>query len=324
MQPNYNQLLNQARTASPTQASVAENRKDKSVLVKRKLDSSTDSGSDSPTKKLVTNNLDTIKMPIPNTESPILHRPIPLIPQTSQAPNAAYTANLVKNLSQVYQLLQLNALLKNKNLNLGPSQNQSNLQSSTAFQKGGFKPRGGMDIKIDDQLGDRGEPSTMPGTARSYFSGRSRKSDTGKHTYGQYESDGDSENLSESNEPRPPITEPALVEFTKDFPEWGLADIFTFLTTGQPKKDITPVRRSSRPVLKGSSQELEKSSLTQEEESQMVGECREEIKDLLGMDDVNESKIKLMLKKNEMKVDRVIGTVKKNLPFYKKYFTTKK
>jgi len=181
-----------------------------------------------------------------------------------------------------------------------------------------------MDIKIEDHMAERGEPSTMPGTAKSYYSVRSRKSDTGKINYDHYESDADSTNLSESNEPRAPITEPALVEFTRDFPEWGLADIFTFLTTGQPKKDITPVRRSSRPVLKGSSQELEKSSFSQEEESQMVGECREEIKDLLGMDDVNESKIKLMLKKNEMKVDRVIGTVKKNLPFYKKYFTNKK
>jgi len=228
-------------------------------------------------------------------------------------------ANLLKNLSQLYQLLQLNALLKNKNLSFGPSTKQPGPPQTRGATRG--QP-GNMNIKIEDQISDQRD--SVPGTTRSYYSGRSRKSDLTKMAYDGYESEGDSTSLSESNEPRPPITEPALVEFTKDFPDWGLADIFTFLTIGQPKKDITPMRRSSRPVLKSGSQEMEKSSLTLEEEGQMVGECREEIKDLLGMDEVNESKVKLMLKKNEMKVDRVIGTVKKNLPFYKKYFTIKK
>lgn len=332
IQPNYNQLLTQP-TSSPTQASVANGRKDKPVLTKRTFESGGESGSDSPMKKTFTNTGDSvIRTPIPTNQHALRHSvpTQPIIPQTSQNQNPLTNPILMRNLTQLYQLIQLNSLLKNKNLTSGQGPNQKPiiLQSTTAPQsERGQKTD--FNVKMEEQStdrrsrGDRGDEPSVQGTTRSHYSNRSRKSDLRKFRYEPYESD-DSTNLSESNEPRPPITEPALVEFTKDFPDWGLADIFTFLTTGQPKKDVTPVRRSARPVVKSTSQEQEKSTLSQEEEAQLISECREEIKDLLGMDEVNESKVKLMLKKNDMKVDRVIGTVKKNLPFYKKYFTIKK
>jgi hypothetical protein len=60
------------------------------------------------------------------------------------------------------------------------------------------------------------------------------------------------------------VPEPALIEFTRDFPDWGLADIFIFLKTGQPKKDFTPSRRSNRPMLKNSNVEIDKRAISGE------------------------------------------------------------
>jgi hypothetical protein len=49
--------------------------------------------------------------------------------------------------------------------------------------------------------------------------------------------------------------------------------------------------------------------------------CSDEIKTLLELNDIVEGKVRLMLRKNEMKPERVLGTVKKNLPFYKRFFS---
>jgi len=115
-----------------------------------------------------------------------------------------------------------------------------------------------------------------------------------------------------------------LVEFTRDFPDWGLADIFIFLKTGQPKKDFTPSRRSNRPLLKNINIDSDKRSISGEQEKELVDLCSEEIRNLLELDEIVDGKVRLMLKKNEMKPERVLGTVKKNLPFYKRFFSIRR
>jgi hypothetical protein len=214
--------------------------------------------------------------------------------------SSSFNPNLFRYLTQFYHLLQLNT----------PRNKQDNEEKDEDSKIS--EERRSSNLESNERPRERSTRKT-----KKYYSFHPRQSGGARKKViklQNFESD------SISQEKAIPVEEPALVEFTKEFPDWALSDIFLYLTTGQPRRDTTPIRRSSRPVLKSGSPDQERNNWNSEEELNLTETCRKYITDLLEMTEINENKIKIMLRKNDMKLERVIGTIKKNLPFYKKYF----
>jgi len=117
------------------------------------------------------------------------------------------------------------------------------------------------------------------------------------------------------------VEPPALVELTKLYPDWDLATIFTYIFTGNTEE--LPERKTPRKHNNSPGNERNNNVPTTETQTKMVEEFTKELCSLLGYEEINQQKARLMLRKKQWKLDYAIFTVKKNYPFYKNYFQVK-
>jgi len=123
------------------------------------------------------------------------------------------------------------------------------------------------------------------------------------------------------------IEPPALTVLTKEFPDWDLGKIVEFVGLGRGRNDL--VKRPLRGAEDYAYEELfvqkpeedESENLSEEQKEELFEEYIKRLTELLGYSNLDREKVRKILTRKKYNLHKALIFVRKNLSFYKKYFT---
>ncbi len=125
------------------------------------------------------------------------------------------------------------------------------------------------------------------------------------------------------------IEPPALTALTKEFPDWDLGKIVEFVELGRGRNDLVkrPLRGAEdyayEELFLQKEEEDESQYLSEEDKEERYQEYIKNLKGLLGYNELDLEKVNKILIRKKYNLHKALIFVRKNLSFYKKFFTLK-